>query len=59
LIIALVCLLIAGLFGLSFPKIVQLIVDAAFTRKDAAKLNQYALLLVGVFACQGRDLPTT
>ncbi|HEV8482095.1 MAG TPA: ABC transporter transmembrane domain-containing protein [Blastocatellia bacterium] len=50
--VALVSLLIAGLFGLSFPKIVQLIVDAAFTLKDSARLNRYALLLIGVFACQ-------
>ena len=50
--VALVSLLIAGLFGLSFPKIVQLIVDAAFTLKDSARLNRYALLLICVFACQ-------
>ena len=50
--VALISLLIAGLFGLSFPKIVQLIVDAAFTLKDSERLNRYALLLIGVFACQ-------
>src|SRR5258705_8672982 len=49
--VALACLLIASLFGLSFPKIVQLIVDAAFTLRDSARLNRYALVLVGVFAC--------
>jgi subfamily B ATP-binding cassette protein MsbA len=50
--VALVSLLIAGLFGLSFPRIVQLIVDAAFTLKDSAKLNRYAGLLIAVFAFQ-------
>ena len=50
--VALISLLIAGLFGLSFPKIVQLIVDAAFTLKDSERLNRYALLLIGVFAFQ-------
>ena len=50
--VALASLLIAGLLGLSFPKVVQLIVDAAFTLKDSARLNKYALVLIGVFACQ-------
>jgi subfamily B ATP-binding cassette protein MsbA len=50
--VALVSLLIAGLFGLSFPRIVQLIVDAAFTLKDSARLNRYAVLLIAVFAFQ-------
>src|SRR5262245_1312319 len=50
--VALLCLLIAGLLGLSFPKVVQFIVDAAFTHKDPVRLNQYALLLIGIFACQ-------
>ncbi|HJQ67504.1 MAG TPA: ABC transporter transmembrane domain-containing protein [Blastocatellia bacterium] len=50
--IALASLLIAGLLGLAFPQVVRLIIDAAFTNKDAARLNRFALLLIAVFAAQ-------
>jgi ATP-binding cassette, subfamily B, bacterial MsbA len=50
--IALLSLLIAGGLGLSFPQVVGLLIDAAFVLRDSHKLNQFALLLVGLFAAQ-------
>ncbi|HWC76352.1 MAG TPA: ABC transporter transmembrane domain-containing protein, partial [Blastocatellia bacterium] len=50
--LALVSLFIAGALGLSFPKVVQFIVDAAFTFRDSDALGRYSLLLIGVFALQ-------
>ena len=50
--IALTSLLIAGLLGLVFPQVVRLIIDAAFTNKDASRLNRFAILLIAVFAAQ-------
>lgn len=50
--IALASLLVAGVLGLAFPQVVRLIIDAAFTDKDPARLNQFAILLIAVFAGQ-------
>ncbi len=50
--IALVSLLIANSFGLVAPKIVQHIIDAAFTRRDVAEVNSLALVMLGAFALQ-------
>ena len=50
--IALLSLLIAGGLGLSFPQVVGMLIDAAFVLRDSHKLNQFALLLVGLFAAQ-------
>ena len=50
--IALLSLLIAGVLGLAFPQVVRMLIDAAFIERDSHKLNQLALLLVGVFASQ-------
>ncbi len=50
--VALASLLIAGLLGLVFPQVVRLIIDAAFTNKDASRLNRFAILLIVVFAAQ-------
>jgi subfamily B ATP-binding cassette protein MsbA len=50
--IALLSLLIAGALGLAVPQVVRLLIDAAFVDRDSHKLNQLALLLVGVFASQ-------
>jgi len=50
---AFVSLLIAGSMNLMFPQMMRLIVDAAFTtKKDMGELNQFTLLLIGVFAVQ-------
>lgn len=50
--IALFSLLIAGLLGLAFPQIVRLLVDAAFTKRDAHRLNMLAVALLSLFAAQ-------
>ena len=50
--IALLSLLIAGLLGLAFPQVVGLLIDAAFVQRDSHRLNQLAVLLVGLFATQ-------
>jgi len=50
--IALLSLLIAGALGLAVPQVVRLLIDAAFVDRDSHKLNQLALMLVGVFASQ-------
>jgi len=48
--IALASLLVAGALSLAFPQVVRLIIDAAFTTRDLARLNQFVLLLIAVFA---------
>ncbi|HXG68004.1 MAG TPA: ABC transporter transmembrane domain-containing protein [Blastocatellia bacterium] len=50
--IALLSLLIASAFGLTFPQVVRYIIDAAFVYKDSALLNRAGLALLGVFAGQ-------
>ena len=50
--IALLSLLVAGGLGLAFPQVVGMLIDAAFVLRDSHKLNQFALLLVGLFAAQ-------
>lgn len=50
--IALFSLLVAGALGLAVPQVVRMLIDAAFVDRDSHKLNQLALLLVGVFASQ-------
>ena len=50
--VALFSLLIAGGLGLAFPQVVGMLIDAAFVLRDSHKLNQFALLLVGLFAAQ-------
>jgi ATP-binding cassette, subfamily B, bacterial MsbA len=50
---ALGCLFIAGAMNLTFPQLMRMIADAAFTpKKDLTELNRFTLLLVGVFAVQ-------
>jgi subfamily B ATP-binding cassette protein MsbA len=48
--VALLSLLIAGGLGLAFPQVVGRLIDSAFVQRDSHKLNQLALLLVGLFA---------
>jgi subfamily B ATP-binding cassette protein MsbA len=50
--VALFSLLIAGALGLAFPQVIRMLIDAAFVQRDSARLNQLALVLVGVFAAQ-------
>lgn len=52
LVVALISLLIAGGLGLAFPQVVGMLIDAAFVERDSNKLNQFALVLVGLFASQ-------
>lgn len=49
---ALISLLIASALGLTFPQVVSRIIDSAFVERNAAKLNQFTVLLIGVFAVQ-------
>lgn len=50
--IALLSLLIAGGIVLTVPLVVRMLIDAAVVERDSHKLNTFALVLVGVFACQ-------
>lgn len=50
--IAFSSLLAAALMGLAAPQVIRFIIDAAFSERDAGKLNQMAVLLVVVFAFQ-------
>ncbi len=50
--IALLSLLIAGGIVLTVPVVVRMLIDAAVVEHDSHKLNTFALVLVGVFACQ-------
>jgi ATP-binding cassette, subfamily B, bacterial MsbA len=50
--VALASLVIASMLGLTFPQVVRLIIDAAFRERDPAKLNRFAVMLVGLFAFQ-------
>jgi subfamily B ATP-binding cassette protein MsbA len=50
--IALLSLIIAGGLGLASPRVVGMLIDAAFVRHDSHRLNILALLLVGLFAVQ-------
>ncbi|HKY04959.1 MAG TPA: ABC transporter transmembrane domain-containing protein, partial [Blastocatellia bacterium] len=50
--IAFSSLLVAALMGLAAPQVIRFIIDAAFSERDTAKLNQMAVLLVIVFAFQ-------
>jgi ATP-binding cassette, subfamily B, bacterial MsbA len=50
--IALLSLLIAGGIVLTVPLVVRMLIDAAVVEHDSHKLNTFALVLVGVFACQ-------
>lgn len=50
--LALVSLLLAGGLALSFPQVVSRIIDSAFVERNLDKLDQFTLLLVGVFAFQ-------
>ncbi|HWP44310.1 MAG TPA: ABC transporter transmembrane domain-containing protein, partial [Blastocatellia bacterium] len=50
--VALVSLLLASSLGLAFPQVVRFIIDAAFIERDAARLNQMAMALIGLFAFQ-------
>src|SRR5689334_15950081 len=47
--IALVSLFMASGLGLTFPQVVRWLIDAAFIEHDSARLNSFALLLVGLF----------
>lgn len=50
--IALLSLIVASGLGLASPKVVGLLIDAAFGQHDLHKLNILVLLLVGLFAVQ-------
>ena len=50
--IALLSLIIAGALGLASPRVIGMLIDAAFVQHDLHKLNVLALLLVGLFAVQ-------
>jgi ATP-binding cassette, subfamily B, bacterial MsbA len=50
--IALVSLLIASGLGLAVPWVVGILINAAFVEGDLQRLNEFVLLLFGVFACQ-------
>lgn len=50
--IALLSLIIAVGLGLASPRVVGMLIDAAFVRHDSNRLNILALLLVGLFAVQ-------
>lgn len=50
--VALLSLLIAGALGLAVPPVVGILIDAAVVKHDSQKLNQFVLVLIGVFACQ-------
>jgi ATP-binding cassette, subfamily B, bacterial MsbA len=50
--VAFVSLIIATSFGLAFPQVIRMLIDAAFIERDSARLNYLALLLIGMFACQ-------
>jgi subfamily B ATP-binding cassette protein MsbA len=50
--VALISLLIASLLGLSFPLIVQRLIDAAFVEHDAQKLNRLAVLVICIVTVQ-------
>jgi subfamily B ATP-binding cassette protein MsbA len=50
--LALASLLIASAMGLAFPQIVRMLIDAVLGTRDAHRLDQLAILLVGMFALQ-------
>ena len=50
--IALVCLAVGSTLGLVYPSFFGDVIDAAFTDKNLAELDQSTLLLVGIFAIQ-------
>jgi subfamily B ATP-binding cassette protein MsbA len=45
-------LLVASLLALTYPQVIRLLIDAAFTRHDSQRLNRLAVLLVCLFALQ-------
>jgi ATP-binding cassette, subfamily B, bacterial MsbA len=51
--IAAVGLVIAAGVGLAFPLVVREMLDAAFEQRDRTRLDNIALLLLGLFALQG------
>lgn len=51
--IAAVGLVIAAGVGLAFPLVVREMLDAAFEQRDRSRLDNIALLLLGLFALQG------
>lgn len=52
LVIALVCLAVGSSLGLVYPSFFGDVIDAAFTHKNVAQLNDSTLLLVGIFLFQ-------
>jgi ABC transporter fused permease/ATP-binding protein len=52
LVVALVCLSVGSALGLVYPSFFGDVIDAAFTDKNVAQLDDSTLLLVGVFALQ-------
>lgn len=52
LVIALVCLAVGSALGLVYPSFFGDVIDAAFTDKDVAQLDDSTLLLVAIFAVQ-------
>jgi ABC transporter fused permease/ATP-binding protein len=52
LVIALVCLAIGSSLGLVYPSFFGDVIDAAFTDKNVAELDQSTILLVAIFAIQ-------
>ncbi|MEM9463618.1 MAG: ABC transporter transmembrane domain-containing protein [Myxococcota bacterium] len=52
LVIALLCLAVGSSLGLVYPSFFGDVIDAAFTDKDVAQLNESTFLLVAIFAVQ-------
>ncbi len=50
--VAFTSLLIASSIGLAFPKMIQLLMDAAFVERDSQRLNNLAVLTVCLFVVQ-------
>ncbi|HTC25076.1 MAG TPA: ABC transporter transmembrane domain-containing protein [Gemmatimonadales bacterium] len=50
--LAVVTLLLSAGIGLAFPQIVRYLLDAAFLKQDRSRLDQIALLLLGLFVIQ-------
>ena len=51
--VAFVCLVLAALAGLAFPRVVQWLLDAAFRERSRDQLDRITLGLLAVFAAQG------
>ena len=50
--IAILAIIAGSILGLAGPYTLQYLIDAVFTQKNAALLNQITLILIGIFALQ-------